>query len=157
MILDHTYLICCICTHLGQQREWEWIRIQNKQRRLYMCKCNTESNKKKMKWTSYCLSILWRTRCEKCLLDSDASFIWLLHTTSRPVHIENMHLYKKDRQWIALTRSGHKVSRGELIDSVTDMNVISSYSNLNLKSSYSYVSCWSHNIDDSENVLSELN
>ncbi len=36
--------------------------------------------------------------------------------TDRAAHTESIHFYRKDRQWIAVTHSGHKVSRGEQID-----------------------------------------
>jgi hypothetical protein len=96
---------------------------------------------------------LWRTRCEKCLLDSDASFIWLLHTTSRPVHIENMHLYKKDGQWPTLTRSGHKVSQGELIDSVTTSSVIVT---VEIRWANQAMQTWTHTCNTSRNDLGEF-
>ncbi len=39
-----------------------------------------------------------------------------LDTISRAVPTENIHLYRKDRQWIAVKHSGHKVTGGEQID-----------------------------------------
>jgi hypothetical protein len=44
-------------------------------------------------------------------LIGDTRFIWLPHTTSRAVHIQNMHLYRKDRQFPPLKRSGHRRER----------------------------------------------
>jgi hypothetical protein len=58
-----------------------------------------------------------RSACETVI------FAGLLHTASCPVHTENIHLYRKDRQWRAVKHNGHKINRGketaEHIDSVT--------------------------------------
>jgi hypothetical protein len=49
-------------------------------------------------------NLVWRTWGKKCPGDGDTRFIWLRHTTSRAVHIQNMHLYRKDRQCPPLKR-----------------------------------------------------
>ncbi len=49
---------------------------------------------------------LWRTWGERCPWDGDTRFIWLPHTTSRAVHIRNMHIYRSGHIWKNKEREG---------------------------------------------------